>query len=81
MARKKWADLSSGQRKAVMALGAVEVALATAAYIDLIRRPAEQVNGSKGKWAAIILVNIVGPLSYFARGRRTEVPPLVQLPD
>ena len=74
MAKKKWADLSSGQRKAVVALGVVEVALATAAYVDLIRRPAEQVNGSKGKWAAIILINIVGPITYFARGRKTELP-------
>ena len=74
MAKKKWADLSSGQRKAVVALGVVEVALATAAYVDLIRRPAEQVNGGKGKWAAIILVNIVGPITYFARGRKAELP-------
>jgi hypothetical protein len=74
MAKKKWADLSSGQRRVVVALGAVEVALAAAAYVDLLRRPADQVNGSKGTWAAVILVNIVGPISYFVRGRRTATP-------
>ena len=73
MAKKKWSDLTSGQRKAMIALGTVEVALAGAAYIDLIRRPADQVNGSKGKWAAIIAINIVGPITYFARGRKAPL--------
>ena len=73
MAKKKWSDLTSGQRKAMMALGTVEVALASAAYIDLIRRPADEVNGSKGTWAAIIAINIVGPIAYFTRGRKTPL--------
>lgn len=73
MAKKKWSDLTSGQRKAMIALGTVEVALAGAAYIDLIRRPVDQVNGSKGKWAAIIAINIVGPIAYFTRGRKAPL--------
>jgi hypothetical protein len=73
MAKKKWSDLTSGQRKAMIALGTVEVALASAAYIDLMRRPADQVNGSKGKWAAIIAINLVGPIAYFTRGRTAPV--------
>ena len=73
MAKKKWSDLTSGQRKAMIALGTVEVALASAAYIDLIRRPADEVDGSKGKWAAIIAINIVGPIAYFTRGRKTPL--------
>ena len=73
MAKKKWSDLTSGQRKAMIALGTVEVALASAAYIDLIRRPANQVNGSKGTWAAIIAINIVGPIAYFTRGRKAPL--------
>ncbi|WP_127125246.1 PLDc N-terminal domain-containing protein [Georgenia sp. SYP-B2076] len=71
MARKKsWKDLSSGQRAAALALGSAEVALAAAAWTDLARRPAESVNGGKLKWALIIALNIVGPLSYFKWGRR-----------
>ena len=35
---------------------------------------AEEVVGSKGKWAAIIAINFVGPLAYFARGRRVTAP-------
>ncbi|GAA1635896.1 PLDc N-terminal domain-containing protein [Georgenia ruanii] len=68
--RISWAQLSTGQRAALVALGAVEVALAAAAWTDLARRPAEAVNGRKSLWAAAIAVNIVGPLSYFKWGRR-----------
>ena len=74
MATKKWSELTSGQRKAMIALGTVEVVLASAAYIDLIRRPADEVDGSKGKWAAIIAINIVGPIAYFTRGRKASLP-------
>ena len=73
MARKKWSELTSAQRKAMIALGTVEVALASAAYIDLIRRPADEVDGSKGKWAAIIAINIIGPIAYFTRGRKAPL--------
>jgi hypothetical protein len=34
------------------------------------RRPSEQVRGSKKLWAVAALVNFVGPLAYFAFGRR-----------
>lgn len=68
---KTWHDLSTAQRTAVVALAAVQLTLAGTAWADLATRPAEQVNGSKGKWAAVIAINFVGPLLYFARGRRT----------
>ncbi|GAA2471535.1 PLDc N-terminal domain-containing protein [Terrabacter carboxydivorans] len=68
--RKKWSDLTSGQRAAVIAVGAVQLSLAAAAWADLARRPAEEVNGSKAKWAAVIAINWVGPIAYFTRGRR-----------
>lgn len=64
-----WSDLSTGQRRAVAVAGAVEVALAVAAWTDLARRPAAQVRGSKLRWAAVIAVNVVGPILYFTRGR------------
>ncbi|MCK6210250.1 PLDc N-terminal domain-containing protein [Georgenia sp. EYE_87] len=67
--KKGWKDLTPAQRRAVGLLGAVEAALAIAAWTDLARRPAELVRGSKIAWAAIIAVNFVGPLVYFARGR------------
>jgi hypothetical protein len=51
----------------------IEGALKLAALIDLARRPASDVRGSKVKWAlAIVLINSVGavPITYFVRGRR-----------
>lgn len=68
--RKKWSDLTPGQQRAVVVTGAVQMSLAVAAWVDLARRPAEQVRGSKAKWAAIIAINWFGPIAWFARGRK-----------
>ncbi|MFD1505852.1 PLDc N-terminal domain-containing protein [Georgenia yuyongxinii] len=70
--KKTWGDFSAGQQAAIIAVGAVELALAVTAWTDLARRPAEAVSGSKLKWAAIIAVNLVGPLTYFRWGRRAN---------
>jgi len=72
MAKKRWADLSPRERAVILALGSVQLSLAATAWTDLARRDRDQVNGSKGKWAAIIAVNFLGPLSYFRWGRRTS---------
>lgn len=66
----KWQELSSGQRAAVLTLASVQVSLAATAWTDLARRPADQVKGSKAKWAAVIAINVVGPVLYFTKGRR-----------
>ena len=66
----KWQELSSGQRAALLTLASVQVSLAATAWTDLARRPADQVNGSKAKWAAVIAINVVGPVLYFTKGRR-----------
>ena len=68
--RKRWGDLSAQQRGGVMGVGVVQFALLVAALVDLRRRPAEQVNGSKALWTAVSFVNFLGPLAYFAFGRR-----------
>jgi hypothetical protein len=73
MARKKWSEMTTSQRRSVVVMGAAQLSLATAAWVDLARRPAEQVNGSKGKWAAVIAINWIGPIVYFARGRKKEL--------
>ena len=67
---RTWADLSDRQKTALLVAMSVQVSLALTAWIDLARRPAAEVNGSKAKWAAIIGVNFVGPVSYFRWGRR-----------
>jgi hypothetical protein len=51
---------------------AVEGCLKVAALIDIVRRPAGQIRGSKWVWASLVVtVNAFGaaPLSYFAFGR------------
>ena len=67
---KKWKELSTGQQATVLTLASVQLALAATAWTDLARRPADQVNGSKTKWAAVIGINFIGPVLYFAKGRR-----------
>ncbi|MET0765924.1 MAG: PLDc N-terminal domain-containing protein [Blastococcus sp.] len=70
MARRRWADLTDRQRTIVLTLASIQLSLAATAWADLARQPADQVNGRKALWAAIIAVNFVGPLSYFRWGRR-----------
>ncbi|AVZ40754.1 MULTISPECIES: hypothetical protein [unclassified Dietzia] len=70
MRKKSWSDLSDGQKAAILTLMSIQVSLAVTAWTDLAFRPAEQVRGSKGRWAAVIAVNFVGPALYFWRGRR-----------
>lgn len=73
MAKQRWSDLDPRLRKAMVFAGAVETGLKVAALIDLKRRPARRVRGSKKAWAAAItVVNAAGavPVAYFLRGRR-----------
>lgn len=67
---RRWHDLSSRQQTAVLTLASVQLSLAATAWADLATRPAAEVNGSKRRWAAIIAINVVGPMAYFRRGRR-----------
>lgn len=70
MSDKKKADLTRAQQTGVGVAGVIQLGLLVAAQIDLTRRTDEQVNGPKALWRAIALVNFVGPLAYFAVGRR-----------
>lgn len=67
---RTWQELSSGQRAAALTLASVQLSLAVSAWVDLARRPADQVNGRKATWAAVIAINVVGPVLYFVKGRR-----------
>ncbi len=73
MTGKRWNELNPRARRLIIAGASVEGALKIAALIDLARRPATQVRGSKTGWAvAIIVINSVGaaPITYFTRGIR-----------
>ncbi len=70
MSRKQWKDLSAGQRWGVVLSAAVQLGLLATALLDIYRRPAEKIRGSKPVWALVSLVNFVGPIAYFLFGRR-----------
>lgn len=67
--RRRWSDLDRREQAAVIGLAAVQLTLATAAWVDLARRPAAQVRGPKAAWALGIAVNFAGPIAYFTIGR------------
>lgn len=66
----KWADLSPSQRVLLASAAAAELTLKVAALIDIQRRPAGEIRGPKALWRAAMAVNLIGPVSYFAFGRR-----------
>ncbi len=70
--RKKWSDRSKRSRTLIVATGVVEVVLLVATLIDIKRRPADQIEGSKRMWTALAFVNFAGPIAYFAFGRRQK---------
>ncbi|WP_370180187.1 hypothetical protein [Rhodococcus wratislaviensis] len=75
MLARRWTDLSDRQRRWILVSSIIEGALKIAALVDIKRRPAEQIRGSKRVWAtAVVLVNSVGvvPLAYFVLGRRPQ---------
>ena len=65
--------LSRTQQTALIGLGVVEVVLLAAAQLDIRRRPAEQIKGTKRTWRLVSLVNLLGPLAYFVFGRRRDL--------
>lgn len=70
MAKKRWADLSTGQQTAVIVLGALQIGLLVAALWDLAHRTSAEVRGDRRVWAGLVFINWVGPLAYFTIGRK-----------
>jgi hypothetical protein len=69
--RKRWQDLSPAQQAAVVLVGTLQLTLLVAALLDIRRRPAEQIRGTKRVWALLAFVNFIGPISYFLFGRKS----------
>lgn len=66
---KRWNELSVVSRWRIAVLGIAQLALQFVAIRDLIKRPASEVRGAKGAWAAASFINFLGPIAYFAFGR------------
>ena len=74
MQPKQWQDLTDRQKRGIVLLGALQITLLVAALIDLRRRPADAINGSKRLWTAVVFINGIGPIAYFVVGRKRPVP-------
>src|SRR4029453_16199921 len=61
MAKRRFSDLSPRSRMLLVALGVLQVSLNAAAQVDISRRPATEVRGSKIGWRLVSLINIFGP--------------------
>jgi hypothetical protein len=69
-AGRRWAELSDRQRALLLAAASAELSLKIAALIDIKRQPADRIRGPKALWRAAMAVNLLGPVSYFAIGRK-----------
>lgn len=69
-ARRRWADLTPAQRGGAGLLAVVQFALLGAALADLRRRRSAELTAPRWAWTAASFVNFIGPLAYFAFGRR-----------
>jgi hypothetical protein len=69
--KKRWADFSPGQQRAIVLGALTELVLTTMALRDLARRPARQVRGRKPGWVLSFVVQPFGPILYFLVGRRS----------
>ena len=67
---RKWRELSSPQRAAIVVASTVQLALQSAALVDLYRRESAAINGDKRAWAVASFVNFAGPIAYFVFGRK-----------
>jgi hypothetical protein len=63
--------LSPVRQAAIVGITAWNLTLIIAAQLDLNRRSADELRGSKALWRVACLTNTVGPLSYFRWGRRS----------
>lgn len=75
MPKKRWQDLSEGTRRMIIVAATVEGILKLLALVDIKRRPASAIRGSRAKWAAAVLfVNSAGavPIAYFLFGRGAD---------
>jgi hypothetical protein len=69
---KNWRDLTAREKAPLLLRGIVQSALLAAALLDIYRRPAEEIKGSKWLWSAMAFANFmgIGPIAYFVFGRR-----------
>jgi len=66
----------------IVALGVIEFGLLAAAWIVLFRTPTARLTLPKWAWAVICVVQFIGPIAFFAVGRKPQqVPDTAPHPD
>lgn len=70
MTRKRWEDFSGSQKVGIVVLASAQIGLLATALWDLAHRDASEVRGDKRVWTGLVFVNWIGPLAYFAIGRK-----------
>ncbi|GAA3560748.1 hypothetical protein GCM10022419_046720 [Nonomuraea rosea] len=66
----RWEAMSKRRQVLLLTLVSAEVALTTAAAVDLVFIPRDAVRGRKGLWWLGIFVQPIGPIAYLVWGRR-----------
>ena len=56
----------------IVALGVIEFGLLAAAWIVLFRTPTARLTLPKWAWAVLCVVQFVGPIAFFAAGRKPQ---------
>jgi hypothetical protein len=70
MRPKQWNDLTDTQKRDLVLLGTLQLALLAVALLDIHRRSVDTINGSKRVWRMVVFINFIGPIAYFLFGRK-----------
>jgi hypothetical protein len=68
--KKRWSDQTRTQQLLIIASAGIELVVTATALVDLARRPADQMRGTKPLWALGCIVQPLGPVAYLVLGRR-----------
>jgi hypothetical protein len=75
MEKKRWNSLTKPKKIAALVAVSVQLSLLAAAQVDMTRRSAAEINGSKLFWRLVVFINFLGPMAYFLFGRKRTAHP------
>ncbi len=70
--KKRWSDMSIGQKVLAIFGVTAQLALLGAALWDIWHRPADQIRGGRKLWTGLSFVNFIGPIAYFVFGAKRQ---------
>lgn len=68
--KKRWSEYTPAQRAAIAFIGTLQVVLTSFALVDLARRPARRLRGTKLFWLPALFIQPFGPIAYLVLGRK-----------